>query len=262
MRTVIAALMLLAVTAALAQPAADWSGPFTTDRQRAYPCLRADGPIAIDGKLDEAAWSRATVISGFIVPPRMDSVAQKMTEAKPAASATRARLLWDDEYLYFAAELDDLDLYCVTPDKHDAGFGADDIIELFVKPSDTLPYYWELHVVPSGGTRDYFYARRYAGADTRWLKYDSGLRARVSLQGTLDDWTDRDTGWTAEMRIPWSAFAQMGGKPRSGDLWRFLVSRYDYSVHLSEGCELSAAAPLPIQAYHLFEHYPYLRFVP
>ena len=94
------------------------------------------------------------------------------------------------------------------------------------------------------------------------MAYESGLRARVSLQGTLDDWTDRDTRWVAEMRVPWSAFARMGGRTYPGALWRFLVSRYDYSVHLPDGCELSAAAPLPLQAYHLFEYYPYLRFVP
>lgn len=262
MRACLAAVITLIATIVLAQPPTNWSGPFTTDRHKAYPCVRATEPVLIDGLLNEPSWRRAIVINGFIVPPQMDPITQKMRAATLAQSSTRARLMWDDEYLYFAAELDDQDLYCTTPDKHDASFGTDDIVELFVKPSDTLPYYWEIHMVPSGGTRDYFYARRGAGGDARWMIYESGMLARMSLQGTLDDWTDRDTRWLAEMRIPWSAFTRMGGKPRPGDLWRFLVSRYDYSVYLPEGCELSAAAPLPLQSYHLYEYYPYLRFVP
>ena len=87
-----------------------------------------------------------------------------------------------------------------------------------------------------------------------------GMEAKVTVVGTLGNWEDRDNKWIAEMRIPWSAFARSGGRPKVGDLWRFLVSRYDYSVHLEEGCELSAAAPLPIQSYHIFEYYPYVVF--
>lgn len=261
MRVCLGVVLLLAANAVtFAQ--APWSGPFTTDRSKAYPCVRAEGPVVIDGALQEPAWQRATVIEGFIVPPRMDPVAGAMTKAVPALSQTHARLMWDDEHLYLGAELDDQDIYCVTPDRHDAGFSTDDIVELFLKPSDALPYYWEFHVVPSGGTRDYFYARRNAGGDSRWKVYESGMQARVSLRGSLNHWADRDTGWVAEVRIPWAAFAQMGGKPRPGAMWRFLVSRYDYSVHLPDGCELSAAAALPIQSYHLYEYYPYLRFVP
>jgi hypothetical protein len=258
----VALLSVMAASGVLAQPSGTWGEPFSTTWDGAYLCVRAMQPIVLDGKLDDPAWGRATVIEHLVVPPYMDSVAGAMTKPTRALSTTRVRLAWDEEYLYVGGELADQDLYCETPEGHDAPFGTDDILELFVKPSDALPYYWELHVVPSGGTRDYFYARRSAGGNQRWIPYDSGMAARVTLQGTLDDWTDRDTGWTAEMRIPWSAFAQMGGQPRVGTRWRFLVSRYDYSVHLPEGCELSAAAPLPLQSYHLYEYYPYLRFVP
>jgi hypothetical protein len=253
-------LALLLTSLALAQPAQPWSAPFSSAKDAAYTCHRATQPIVLDGLLTDAAWQSAQLIEGFVVPPTMDWETSAMTPRRPASSASRVRLLWDDRYLYLGAELEDQDIYCRTPLSHDASFNVDDIIELFIKPSDTLPYYWELHVVPSGGTRDYFYARRGAGGDHRWLRYESGMQARVKVFGTLNDWEKRDTKWVVEMRVPWSAFKQNGGRPRPGDLWRFMVARYDYSVYLEDGCELSAAAPLPQQNFHLYEHFPYLKF--
>src|SRR5207249_11622265 len=54
-----------------------------------------------------------------------------------------------------------------------------------------------------------------------------GNKAVVTLSGTLDDPTDRDTGWTVEGRIAWSAF-QFTGNPKPGDAWRFALCLYDY----------------------------------
>jgi hypothetical protein len=260
MKTLLLVLTLGVCTLAVAQAPPPWGDPFSLEKAQAYQCVRAEKPIVLDGKLDDPAWAKAQRIERFVVPSEMDWTTFEMTRPRRARSLTRAWLTWDDKYLYFAAEMEDRDLYCVTEAGHDNPFGADDIIELFIKPSDEKPWYWELHVVPSGGTRDYFYARRGAGGGDRWMKYESGMKAAVSLSGTFDDWTDRDNEWIVEMRVPWSAFERWGGKPKVGDFWRMLVSRYDYSVYLDEGRELSAAAPLPWQNYHLFEYYPYLTF--
>lgn len=260
MRSFVIAALMMTITLTMAQELPPWGEPFSTDKAAAHTCVRAEKPMKIDGVLDEAEWARAQVMEHFVVPPRMDWISFKMTTPRRATSQSQARLMWDDKYLYFGAELQDRDLYCATKSGHDNPFGSDDIIELFIKPSDELPYYWEIHVVPSSGTRDYFYARRGAGSDRRWMGYDSGMLAKVTLDGTFDDWTDRDTKWTAEMRVPWSAFEKWGGRPQVGDLWRMMVSRYDYSVHLEEGSELSAAAPLPWASFHLFEYYPYVTF--
>jgi hypothetical protein len=259
-RVTLLLLLVVVTTGARAASLPVWSGPFTPDKARAYSCVRADRPIALDGKLDEATWAQAQVIEGLIVPPKMNWSEFGMSRPRLATSRTHVRLLWDDRYLYMGAEMEDRDLYCVTPAGHDNAFGVDDIIELFVKPADDKPWYWELHIVPSGGTRDYFYARRGAGGEKRWMKYDSGMEAATMLVGTFDDWSDRDTKWVAEARIPWSAFDRWGGKPAPGDSWRFMVSRYDYSVHLEAGVELSAAAALPWENFHLFEDYPYVTF--
>src|SRR5881397_1963241 len=61
-----------------------------------FECRWTDLPVRIDGRGDDAAWKGAQVIDRFALP----------WAGKPASTATRARLLWDRENLYFLAEMD------------------------------------------------------------------------------------------------------------------------------------------------------------
>src|SRR5437867_1688147 len=66
---------------------------------KGYVCYRASGPIAIDGKLDDPAWKDA---------PWTDDFVDIEGDAKPKPRfRTRAKMLWDDQYLYIAAELEE-----------------------------------------------------------------------------------------------------------------------------------------------------------
>jgi hypothetical protein len=85
------------------------------------------------------------------------------------------------------------------------------------------------------------------------------METAVRLQGTLNKWDDKDIGWTAEGRIPWSAFAPSGGKPKPGDRWRFALCRYDFSVAFDHP-ELSSTAPLTRSDFHRYEDYGELVF--
>ena len=87
-----------------------------------------------------------------------------------------------------------------------------------------------------------------------------GMETAVRLQGTLNKWDDRDVGWTVEGRIPWTAFKATGGRPKSGDKWKFALCRYDYSATL-ERPELSSTAPLTEPDFHRYEDYGELEFV-
>jgi hypothetical protein len=221
-----------------------------TTRSGPYECRWTKLPVTLDGRLSEPAWQQARLLKDFTIAGTR----------KPATTATVARLLWDDTHLYFGAKMEDQDVYALH-EGHDSPFGGDDVIELFLKPSRTLPYYWEIHVTPNGATRDYFFARRNAGPAERWQSHHTGMKAAATVDGTLNHWEDRDRGWSAEAAIPWSAFQKWGGKPKPDDRWTFMVSRYDYSVHLEPGVELSASCVLPAVNYHLFEHYQELVFV-
>jgi len=54
--------------------------------------------------------------------------------------------------------------------------------------------------------------------------------------GTLNDPTDRDTGWTVELAIPWPVLAEYAHRPappRDGDQWRVNFSRVEWEVQVA-----------------------------
>lgn len=219
-----------------------------------FECRWADGEITINGKLDEPAWRNAQVIENFSLPWLGEA-------ARPAKTATMARLLWDREKLYFFASMDDADLYADVKE-HDGVTWENDVFELFFKPADDKPGYYEFQVNAAGSVMDMFIPRRGSGGYRRF-KHDADfhIQAKVSLAGTLNRWQDHDTGWSVEGCIPWTDFARTGGRPNQGDAWKFALCRYDYSVEF-EGPELSTCAPLRSKPpdFHHYEDYATLVF--
>jgi uncharacterized repeat protein (TIGR03806 family) len=216
-----------------------------------YDCRFTEEPVTIDGQLDEQAWQRAAVIDDFSMP-------WLGAADVPAVRATRARLLWDREHLYVAAEMDDGDLYADIAE-HDGNTWENDVFEVFLKPSVDAPAYYEFHVTPANTRFDCFLPRR--GHMKRFLKEgEFRCESAVSLRGTLDSWRDTDQGWTAELKIPWADLARTGGRPEPGDEWRFALCRYDYDVN-REQPELSTCVRLTRGNFHRHEDYARLRFL-
>ncbi len=216
---------------------------------RKFLCHRATGKITIDGKLNEPAWQAAEVIEDFRIPG---------TGARPKF-LTSVRLLWDDEYLYVGADMEDFDVNA-THKEHNSQLWDDDVIELFLKPREDRNFYYEFQVNPLATTLNLLIGRRGAGTFDRWRTWESGMKAAVTIQGTLNDWTDKDAGWCAEFAIPLKAFESTGPRPQLGDRWRFALCRYEYSVYIQDGPELSSSARLPEVNFHKYEAYDYLEF--
>ena len=219
----------------------------------AFECRWTDKPIRITGKGTDPAWKNAQVIDRFGLPWLGD-------KARAALTKTSAKLLWDREYLYFFADMEDHDLYADIKE-HNGQLWHNDVFELFFKPADDRPAYYEFQVNAAGAILDCFFPRRNAGGFDRF-KNDTlfHVDARVDLRGTLNDWTDKDDGWSVEGRIPWTDFSKTGGRPERDEKWKFALCRYDYSVYF-EGPELSTCAPLTKESFHQFEGYATLKFV-
>lgn len=220
-----------------------------------FECRRASGEIHVDGLADEAAWAAAQAIDNFSLPWLGKA-------ARPARTATTARLLWDQDFLYFFAAMDDADLYADV-EEHDGLIWENDVFELFLKPDCEKPGYYEFQVNAAGAVLDMFLPRRGSGGYRRF-KNDGEFHvdAKVVLRGTLNHWQDHDDGWSVEGRIAWNDFSRTGGRPAEDETWRLALCRYDYSVEF-EGPELSTCAPLRSKPadFHHHEDYAVLRFV-
>jgi Carbohydrate family 9 binding domain-like len=213
-------------------------------------CRWAGGPIKIDGVLNEPAWQKAELIDNFMV---------SWQKRKPK-TATKARLLWDNDYLYFAGAMEDTDLYADIKQPNGMCW-LNDVFELFFQPDDKKLAYYEFQVNAANTPLQMFLPSRGAGGYQRFAPITPvTLESAVKLDGTLNDYTDKDKGWTVEGRIPWSAFKATGGRPKAGDRWRFALCRYDYSVGFDQP-ETSTSAPLTQANFHRYEDYAELVFV-
>lgn len=220
----------------------------------AYECRPAKGEIVIDGVANDVSWSAAQSLDRFHLPWLGE-------QARDAATKTKARLLWDRDYLYFTADLEDHDLFASVAEQ-DGVLWDNDVFELFFKPSPQSPAYYEFQVNALGTKLDMFIPERQKDLYEKFKSADQfAWKTAVRRRGTLDKRDDKDLGWTVEGRLPWSDFARAGGIPKEGDRWKFALCRYDYTGGAEP--ELSTIAPLKNTKpnYHQHEDYADLTFV-
>jgi glucose/arabinose dehydrogenase/mono/diheme cytochrome c family protein len=222
-------------------------------RPMQYECRWTAQPPVIDGATDEPQWQRAQVISDFYLP-------WLGTPLKKSHTATRARLLWDHDYLYFCAELEDHDL-CAKIQDHDGPLWHDDVFELFFKPAGDKHGYYEFEVNPANAVLDMFLPARDAGGYDKFARANPfHVETAVKLRGKLNQHDGHDQGWTVEGRIPWRDFLPTGGRPSPSERWKFALCRYDYSQAEAEP-ELSTCTRLSKADFHTYEDYAELKFM-
>ena len=219
-------------------------------------CRWAAAPPVIDGKLDDAGWKDAQVVEIFT------AAWLPAGERKPP-TATKARLLWDREYLYFSAEMEDWDVFANITEQ-DAAIWTCDVFELFLKPAKDKTGYYEFEVNAGNGKLDMFLPSRGSGGYSRHARErEFHIDSAVQVRGTINDWSDKDQGWTVEGRIPWRDFLPTGGRPAPGEVWLHSLCRYDYSAGL-ERHFLSTNTPVASDTkadFHRYEDYVPLKFV-
>lgn len=224
------------------------------EESKPHECRFTELPLTIDGRADEKAWLTAEVIDQFSLP-------WLGKDARPSKTATKARLLWDRDNLYFFSEMVDTDLYADVTE-HDGDTWDNDVFELFFKPANDKPGYYEFQVNAKNTVFDMFLPRR--GHVARFRRADEfHLETKVVLDGTLNNWTDGDKGWSVEGKIPWRDFIKTGGRPAIDEVWKFVLCRYDYSIEW-ETPDLSWISPKASKSnadFHRWEDYSELKFI-
>ena len=227
-------LLLLAPVAATAAPLPECAIP------------RATSTIAIDGRLDEAAWAATPLIDQFSFP-------WWTTGAK---DRTEARLLWDDDHLYVGFTALDPHISAVLTTRDDP-VSRDDCVEIFIAPdtSDVRQYFnFEFNAL--GTILDRSPAQKRSKS---WNA--AGVQVAVAIAGTLNDASDTDSLWTTEIALPFAAFAGYAPHlpPRPGDVWRLNLYRTGGAVNLQYITWSDTQRPQP--QFHAPERFGYAHFL-
>lgn len=263
------------------------SFPWPEERIAHYTAYRALEPLQIDGKLDEASWRLA---------PRSPRFVDLIT-GRPTIHDTRAAVLWDDTYLYVGFWVEEPFVHATLTERDSLVWSENDI-EVFVAGADA---YYEFEINPLGTIYEAFFVwedayerggyskaaefSRTADGAKPWngvgftnhprgprlgfFKWDlPGLKAAVAVDGTINDNSDRDRGWTAEIALPWAGMrwlAESDGRalpPRDGDTWRMDFSRFNMYREAKPAQDSGGWAWSAHGAWdsHIPEVFPYIHF--
>jgi hypothetical protein len=222
-----------------------------------YTCRRIAAPLTIDGDLTKPAWRNALRSPRFV----------DMVTGGPAPFDTRSAALWDDEYFYVGFWVEEPFLRATLTERDSTIFRENDV-EVFIDGVDCY-YEFEINALSTiyevffvwrdahkPGSRfdtpefDVFQptAHSFGGnhdraADTFWkgthprggrwafTGWDMpGIKWAVRTDGTLNDDSDVDRGWTVEIAFPWAGMRALAGDrslpPSDGDAWRVFFGRF------------------------------------
>jgi hypothetical protein len=227
------------------------------NRPGRYTAQRVSNPLDADGQARSPAWANAARTPRFV----------DMATGEPAPLDTTAAVLWDDTNLYIAFWASEPNLVA-TMTRRDSQLFFENDLEIFIDGGDS--YYelefnalgtiyevffiwrdaytrgssWDTPRFDVHNPRVHSFGGDYPRAPgnfwtgnhprgTRWafLDYDlAGLDVRTSVAGTINDPTDTDRGWTAEITIPWASLTDLANgrslPPKPGDTWGICLARF------------------------------------
>ncbi len=173
---------------------------------------RLDGPITLDGLIDEAAWDK---IAPFPLTMGVPTFRSELTER------TEIRVAYDDDYLYAAGRFYDADPESVRGNSlsRDRGSDSDDYFALLLDSFNDNENALAFFTTPAGIRVDWTIFND-AQFDGQAMPTNESWNTFWDVATTVTD-----EGWFAEMRIPFSSlrFQDRDGRVVMGLMtWRWI----------------------------------------
>ncbi len=206
-----------------------------------YVVYKTSKPITIDGDINDEAWQKAEWTDEF-------RDIEGSLKPDPYLR-TRVKMLWDDKYFYFAAELIEPHVWA-TLTEHDEVIFFDNDFEIFIDadndgsrnykyPDHDTHRYYEFEMNAFNTTWDLFLTKPYRNGGLPMTNWEiKGLKSGVKVKGTINQPDDRDEAWTLEVAIPFSAICfgrKRENPPSDGDQYRVNFSRVQYDIEIIDG---------------------------
>jgi len=180
-----------------------------------YEVSKTSSPINIDGVINEPVWEKTQPVGAFL----------NGFDGTETAIKTEGKILYDDEFLYFAFTLEDSNIWSTMRNRDDH-LWTEEVIEVYLVPDPDGSNYIELEVNPLGAMIDiYLLDIRKPLPYKSWNS--SQLKWAVSIDGTIDG-EPGDKGWHCEIRFPLEdAVTAPNLPPKPGDKWGMNLYRID-----------------------------------
>ncbi len=195
---------------------------------KGYVCYRTTTPIKIDGVLDEKSWKDVPWTDNFI---DIEGTSKPVPRLK-----THAKVLWDNSNLYVAAELEEPNVWATLRQRDTIIFNDNDF-EVFIDPDGDTQAYYELEVNAFGTPWDLLLLKPYRDGGPPVTGWNiAGLEVGTHVDGTINNPSDVDKGWTTEIKIPLAALKECApGLPKAGEKWRLDFSRVEWRTVVKDG---------------------------
>lgn len=217
------------------------------EHPESYTCFKTHYPISVDGVLEDCEWGKVPWTNEFV-----DIEGKKMPV--PLYS-TRVKMLWDDQYFYFAAQIKEPHIWAYLTER-DAVIFYDNDFEIFIDPQGDNHHYYEFEMNAQNTVWDLMLPKPYRDGGSAIDSWDiAGLKSAVRIYGTLNNGNDTDSMWTAEVAIPWQVLeecAYHNGKPNNKEVWRVNFSRVNWKTKFIDGKYVKEINPTTGQAYPEF----------
>lgn len=195
---------------------------------KTYVAAKTKKAPKIDGKADKL-WDVAPFSDPFI----------DIEGIKEVKYQTQVKMLWDDNYLYVFAELEDPHVWGDIKQR-DAIIYYNNDFEVFINSNEHTEAYGEIEINALNTVWDLLLNRPYrvgGYANFHWNLDD--LRTAVKVKGTLNDPSDIDQGWSVEMAIPLTPYIELKNDRKKaikeGDQWRINFSRVQWDHDIVNG---------------------------
>lgn len=196
---------------------------------KTYVIYKIPGALEIDGKIDETEWQQANWTDPFL-----DIQGHHLPSPR---FETKAKMLWDEDYLYIAAQIEEPHVWA-TIDERDAVIFMENNFEIFIDPDGDTHNYYELEVNALATFWDLMLTQPYRTGGRPLNAWDiKGLEIGIDIMGTLNDPSDIDKGWTVEMAIPLDVLNQtiQRDQPKDGSQWKLNFSRVEWQTEVENG---------------------------